>query len=98
VRPKRGLAAFFSYRGADGIMDDGLTEHSACPVLEGEKWVTVFWMRIGVSAERPWTMFDPQGIPVLNADPASGQSDDFKEDNISDAEADEEGSCANDSA
>ena len=29
-------------------MDDGYTEHSGCPVLEGEKWITVVWMRDGV--------------------------------------------------
>ena len=33
--PKRGQATFFSYKGPDGRMDDGYTEHSGCPVLEG---------------------------------------------------------------
>ena len=35
VVPKRGQATFFSYKGPDGRMDDGYTEHSGCPVLEG---------------------------------------------------------------
>jgi len=36
VVPKRGQATFFSYKGPDGRMDDGYTEHSGCPVLDGE--------------------------------------------------------------
>jgi hypothetical protein len=35
VVPKRGAATFFSYKGPDGRMDDGYTEHSGCPVTEG---------------------------------------------------------------
>ena len=35
-------------KGSDGRMDDGYTEHSGCPVLEGEKWITTVWMRDGV--------------------------------------------------
>lgn len=35
VVPKRGSATFFSYKGDDGRMDDGFTEHSGCPVIEG---------------------------------------------------------------
>jgi len=37
----------FSCRGPDGMMDPGFTEHSGCPVLEGEKWITTAWMREG---------------------------------------------------
>jgi hypothetical protein len=36
VVPQRGAATFFAYKGPDGRMDDGYTEHSGCPVLEGE--------------------------------------------------------------
>ncbi len=46
-------------------MDDGYTEHSGCPVLEGEKWVTAVWMRLGVNNEKPWELYDPSGIPIL---------------------------------
>jgi len=35
VKPKKGMTTFFSYRGPDGLMDDGFTEHSGCPVLQG---------------------------------------------------------------
>ena len=78
-------------------MDDGLTEHSACPVLEGEKWVTVFWMRIGVSAEKPWTMFDPQGVPILNVDTMTSGSGSDAQEEVEGEEEGDEGSCANDS-
>lgn len=65
VKPKVGTALFFSYKGADGQMDDGFTEHSGCPVIEGEKWVTSFWMREGVSKQYPWQDWDPNGIEIL---------------------------------
>eukprot|EP00596_Hydrurales_sp_CCMP1899_P005476 CAMPEP_0119035372 /NCGR_PEP_ID=MMETSP1177-20130426/2288_1 /TAXON_ID=2985 /ORGANISM="Ochromonas sp, Strain CCMP1899" /LENGTH=440 /DNA_ID=CAMNT_0006993457 /DNA_START=206 /DNA_END=1528 /DNA_ORIENTATION=- len=61
VKPKKGMATFFSYKGPDGKMDTGLTEHSGCPVLEGEKWITTMWMREGVTKEDPWDKFDPTG-------------------------------------
>ena len=51
--------------GPDGRMDDGYTEHSACPVLEGEKWVTAVWMREGVSHEKPWFKYDPNGVEMM---------------------------------
>lgn len=47
------------------IMDDGYTEHSGCPVLEGEKWITTFWMRHGVdSNEFSYRKFDPSGFEL----------------------------------
>ena len=39
VKPDKGLATFFSYKGSDGMMDDGFTEHSGCPVLEGSSTI-----------------------------------------------------------
>ncbi len=42
-------------------MDDGLTEHSGCPILEGEKWISTVWMRKGVSENNPWMLYDPMG-------------------------------------
>jgi len=67
VKPKAGTATFFSYKGNDGRMDDGLTQHSGCPVIKGEKWITTAWMREGVSHENPWTLYDPMGVPVLES-------------------------------
>jgi prolyl 4-hydroxylase len=63
IKPKNNSVTFFSYMGPDGLMDpESLTEHSGCPVEEGEKWITTFWMREGVTAQDPWTMFDPSGV------------------------------------
>jgi 2OG-Fe(II) oxygenase superfamily len=63
VKPVKGLATFMSYKGPDGTMDDSYTEHSGCPVLEGEKWLTTLWMREGLTAQSPWSHYDPHGIP-----------------------------------
>lgn len=66
VKPVKGMVTFFSYKDVkDGRMDEGYTEHSGCPVLEGEKWITTMWMRDGVSAAEPWTMFDPNGVRMM---------------------------------
>jgi prolyl 4-hydroxylase len=48
-------------------MDDGFTEHSGCPVIEGEKWITTFWMRKGVTAEENWQLYDPMGVRILES-------------------------------
>lgn len=64
VKPKVGSTTFFSYKGSDGRMDDGYTEHSGCPVLEGEKFITTVWMREGVNADKPWTLYDPSGFRI----------------------------------
>ena len=66
VKPSPGMATFFSYKGHDGRMDEGYTEHSGCPVLDGEKWITTVWMREGVSLEEPWTLFDPNGVKLMD--------------------------------
>ncbi|CAE7566213.1 P4ha1 [Symbiodinium microadriaticum] len=63
VQPKRGMATVFAYRDNDGYMDHGFTEHSGCPVLKGEKWITTLWMRDGVDAKHTWAMYDPSGEP-----------------------------------
>jgi len=69
VKPEVGTATFFSYKNIkDGRMDEGYTEHSGCPVLEGEKWITTMWMREGVTAEEPWTMFDPNGVRMMTSE------------------------------
>ena len=65
VKPTAGSATFFSYKGLDGYMDDGYTEHSGCPVLEGEKWITTAWMREGVTEDDPWDLYDPRGVLIL---------------------------------
>ncbi len=49
-------------------MDEGYTEHSGCPVLKGEKWITTFWMREGVSAAEDAVLFDPSGLRIMETD------------------------------
>lgn len=68
VKPRNGSATFFSYKGTDGNMDEGYTEHSGCPVIQGEKWITTVWMREGVTREEPWTLFDPNGVRLMEPD------------------------------
>lgn len=71
VKPKRLTAAFFAYMGADRRMDSGFTEHSGCPVLRGEKFITVFWMREGVTLDCPAKTFDPSGNLMPSTDGAT---------------------------
>jgi len=39
-------------------MDSGFTEHSGCPVIEGEKKIVTQWVRLGVDDENPWNSFN----------------------------------------
>jgi hypothetical protein len=43
-------------------MDSGFTQHSGCPVLEGEKKIVTQWMRKGVSSDEPWNSFNTMGV------------------------------------
>lgn len=49
-------------------MDSGYTEHSGCPVLEGEKWIAAAWMRLGVDAKHDWSRYDPSGVEIARYD------------------------------
>lgn len=55
-------AAFFTYMGPDGRLDIGYTEHSGCPIRQGEKWIATAWMREGVSLDHPHSLYDPSGF------------------------------------
>lgn len=62
-KPSMGSAVFFSYIDPETkIMDTGFTEHSGCPVFEGEKKIVTQWIRYGVDAENPWDSFNTLGI------------------------------------
>ncbi len=39
-------------------MDSGFTEHSGCPVYEGEKKIVTQWIRLGVDNDNPWDSFN----------------------------------------
>jgi len=67
LKPVKGMATVFAYKGTDGYMDTGFTEHSGCPVLKGEKWITTVWMRDGVDKDHTWERYDPSG----EADPVA---------------------------
>jgi len=45
VRPKRGNAILFFNHQLDGRIDP-LSEHAACPVRAGEKWIAQRWFRL----------------------------------------------------
>lgn len=64
VVPKEGAAVFFSYLGPDGKTDNRLTEHSCCPVMEGEKKIAVQWLRLGVDNDNPWDSFNTLNIKI----------------------------------
>jgi 2OG-Fe(II) oxygenase superfamily len=56
VAPKLHQAIFFSYLQPTTLrMDAGMTQHSGCPVLEGEKVIVTQWLRLGVSQEWDFT-------------------------------------------
>lgn len=69
VVPEQGSATFFSYIDPETkIMDNGWTEHSGCPVIEGEKKIVTQWVRLGVDHENPWDSFNTLGIKISDAE------------------------------
>ena len=59
VKPNSGSAVFFSYFDPlTNATDNGLTQHSGCPVYEGEKKIITQWVRYGVSTETPHGAFN----------------------------------------
>lgn len=69
IKPKQYAATFFSYIDPVSMkMDDGFTEHSGCPVVEGEKKIVTQWVRLGVDDENPWDSFNTLGIKYSDAE------------------------------
>lgn len=63
VKPQAGTGIFFSYVDPEArLMDNGFTEHSGCPVFEGEKKIVTQWIRLGVDTENPWDSFNTLGV------------------------------------
>ena len=59
INPKKYAATFFSYIDPVTMkMDSGFTEHSGCPVVEGEKKIVTQWVRLGVDNANPWNSFN----------------------------------------
>eukprot|EP00521_Asterionellopsis_glacialis_P017265 CAMPEP_0195299854 /NCGR_PEP_ID=MMETSP0707-20130614/26307_1 /TAXON_ID=33640 /ORGANISM="Asterionellopsis glacialis, Strain CCMP134" /LENGTH=479 /DNA_ID=CAMNT_0040362365 /DNA_START=23 /DNA_END=1462 /DNA_ORIENTATION=+ len=68
VHGQQNDAVFFSYIDpTTKVMDSGFTEHSGCPVLEGEKKIVTQWIRYGVDDENPWSSFNTLGIKYSEA-------------------------------
>jgi hypothetical protein len=53
--PRRGDLLVFGLRAGARTADDGLSEHSGCPVAEGHrKWIATQWHRTGVRHDLSW--------------------------------------------
>lgn len=67
IKPTQYAATFFSYIDpATMTMDDGFTEHSGCPVIEGNKKIVTQWVRLGVDDDNPWDSFNTREyLPVF---------------------------------
>lgn len=63
VNPRQYSATFFSYIDPVTMkMDSGFTEHSGCPVIEGEKKIVTQWVRLGVDDENRWDSFNTREL------------------------------------
>lgn len=68
VKPTKYAATFFSYIDPVTMkMDDGFTEHSGCPVIEGEKKIVTQWVRLGVDDQNPWSSFNTCELVSYNS-------------------------------
>ena len=38
-------------------MDNGLTEHTGCPLRKGRKWIATMWYREGMTAQKGWEKY-----------------------------------------
>ena len=66
VKPVKYSAVFFSYIDPETkVMDDGFTEHSGCPVFEGEKKIVTQWVRLGVDDENSWDTFNTREYLIV---------------------------------
>lgn len=69
VVPEAGSATFFSYIDPNTMkMDNKFTEHSGCPVIEGEKKIVTQWVRYGVDMENPWDSYNTLGLKKSEVD------------------------------
>ena len=63
IKPEPFAGLFFSYMDPETMrMDTGFTEHSGCPVFEGQKKIVTQWIRLGVDDDNPWDSFNTLGI------------------------------------
>ena len=65
VQPRRRQMLFFGYKLREdnplsrggSRMDNGLTEHTGCPLRRGRKWIATMWYREGMTAEKGWEAY-----------------------------------------
>ena len=55
-------------------MDTGFTEHSGCPVFEGQKKIVTQWIRLGVDKENPWDSFNTLGVKIADVQQADAKA------------------------
>jgi len=68
IKPTKHAATFFSYIDPVTMMtDSGFTEHSGCPVIEGNKKIVTQWVRLGVDDETPWDSFNTREYALRSA-------------------------------
>ena len=82
---------FFSYIDPETkLMDTGFTEHSGCPVFEGEKKIVTQWVRYGVDKENPWDSFNTLGIKLSDIAALESETMDEEDEDTYDEEEEEE--------
>ena len=97
VKPQPGDAVFFSYIDPEKkVMDTGFTEHSGCPVFEGNKKIVTQWIRYGVDSVNTWDSFNTLGIKKSEIDreydyDEEGEEEYYDDEDDYDSEDDEEG-------
>lgn len=63
IKPNPGSAVFFSYiNPLTNETDNGFTQHSGCPVYEGEKKIITQWVRYGVDKKTPHGAYNTLGV------------------------------------
>merc|ERR1711862_901248 len=58
IKPSAGDLLLFTYKHANNTMDNGLTEHSGCPLRRGRKWIATQWYREGVDYGQPFPIYE----------------------------------------
>ena len=63
LKPNEGDLLVFSYLHVDGTNDyTRLSQHSGCPIREGEKIIATQWFRNDVSELKDWIAYRKDGI------------------------------------
>lgn len=78
IKPEKGQAVFLSYFDpATGLMDEGFSQHSGCPMYEGVKSIVLQCNRLGVDRDNPYYSFNALGIKLSDAEVAEARKNPF---------------------